>query len=218
MASDKPLNNQDLDNLLNALKTGESISTIEDDVLHFASIFNLQPGNHPIQSAFLYRLYKGWSGNPVPKRSFGFALGRGLVLKGNYFYIDKDVTLISEALYKLKSKTPATRNPDKQKHFKYFLDKYKITEGTYWLEGYILFSLYDSWTYKNKKQKPLKLKHFLQLCEAFFETKTINNIKYFQLDKSVNNYFGDKLMEELRNGYLKYGERKSKKKKTNPKV
>jgi len=219
MSAQKLPSTVDLDTLLEALKSNEPV-VIEDtsDVNTFIAQFNILPGSYPISKAYLYKLYKGWSKNPISRNSFTIHLNRYFISSQYKFCIDKPALNISPELQKLLApKRKYTKNPNNHKHFKYFLDKYNIKEGNYWIEGYILFSLYDSWTYQIRKEKPIKQYIFLELCEIFFETKTIDNTKYFQVDKSILNHLSEKIMEELRNGYKNYENGKKKKKEGNPK-
>lgn len=205
----------DLDTLLEALKDGSPV-IVEDstDVVIFISQFNIQPGLKPISKKYLYKLYKGFSKDPIGQSSFTYIVNRYIESNQTHFYIDKTAFQVAPELQKIVNNktTSSIKNSNNHKHFKYFLDKFQVKEGSYWLEGYILFSLYDCWTYQIRKEKPIKKSIFLQLCEIFFETKTINKTKYFQLDKSVMQYFSDKYLESVRSGHENYENGKKRKK------
>lgn len=216
MSLKKLPSNIDLKTLIEALKD-ETPEIVEDstDVVTFISIFSIQTGSNPISKKFLYKLYKGYSSNPIVQSSFTMILNRYFESNRLYFFIDKPALKVTPHLQRIVNTTSTAKSKtiNHQKHFKNFMDRYEIKEGDYWLEGYILYSLYDSWTYQNRKQNPIKKNTFLQICEVFFEIKTINNTKYFQIDKSITKYLSDKYMESLRNGYKNYENGKKKKEK-----
>lgn len=219
MVSHKSLpDNVTLEDLLEQLKSNdEKVVHFHDDVLSFLTIQNIKPGKHPIKTSALYKVYKVWSKSPVSGHAFSLRLSNFFIKEQNHILIDTNPVLLLNKLTKPK-RNPLTNNRFHTR-IQNFIKKYTITEGSYWIEGYILYSLFDAWCYKNKT-KQLTEKVFLDLCEVFFDIKIKNDEKYIGLNKSILDWISPTLMEQLRQG-RKYGltrKKRKEKKESNKKV
>jgi hypothetical protein len=208
-------NDADLAALLESLKK-EDVVESDNDVVSFLSYFNIKPGTNLTSSWFLFKLYKGWSKTPLKRYNFSLELSKYLPRAHQTFlYIDKTSAQISKQLKDYletnKKSRKHTKNPNYHRKMKTFLDRYQIKEGNYPIEGFILFHMYDCWSYQSRKEKPLTQKIFISLLKVFFEHYEHDDITWFYIDKSILNYISYQVMNELRQGkeFYTHGKKKN---------
>ena len=170
-----------LEDLLEAVSSPQEHTSpeipINDDssVYSFLVTYGIKSGESTVKSRLLYELYKRWTKAPLEKAKFENAITKYLVRcsrSGQTVYlIDKDAFKIGEEIQKFLTPSNKTKSKSYKKHFEIYLDKYGIKPGTYWLESYILYFLYDKWIYSIKKKAPLGEIQFFNFCKLYFKYK-----------------------------------------------
>ena len=180
-----------------------------NDVVPFLSHFDIKPGTDIITKRFFYNLYKEWSTNPILKASFDDIISQYFLIhqKGNkyYYLINKNSLQLSKRLYKLilERTVDKTKSKNYKNHFDSFLTANKVKAGNYWIESFILYYLYDKWTYKNKNNNPLGRNQFFNFCTLYFKHKrrTSNRLQWFAVNKSILKHFTSEQLERIRKGH-----------------
>jgi hypothetical protein len=62
-----------------------------------------------------------------------------------------------------------------QKHFEQFLKEHNLKQGKAWVEGFILFYVYDKWCYETNKKTQLANSFFISFCKLYFKHKQNND-------------------------------------------
>lgn len=226
MKSTNKLPNQiELEDLLNSFKNEDNTPTSSrildyNEVLKFLTTFGIQPGDQLVHTSLIYEFYKQWT--LEPKVTQTYVTNRikryiPLEVKGNnkYFLINKDsIRLTDEVFSYLKGLRKVSRTQSKHwgKHFQSFIESNKVSPGNIYIEDYILFNLYDKWTYEKKIKESigtLGFKSFRQFCRMYLSVKIKNEQLYFGVDKQImEGYLTEQKIEELR----RYEKERSKKK------
>ncbi len=194
------------------------LTTDRNDVLKFLSTFNIQPGTHIVTARFLYTLYTKWSTQPVNNAAFtanisvyipGYSGGYG---KRKY-QINLNIFQLTKAGQRfLSRKIDKTKSKIWKRHFEAFLKAHNITKGNTYIEGSILFHLYDKWNYDNNRKQinqVMGYNHFQNFMSIYFESKrvTVSRMLWFGVNESIfNTYLSkDKIKEltEAKEGLLK---------------
>lgn len=225
------LTNKELEDLLKQTedKTDESFDNIINDLhssencLIFLSNFQVIPGTYQIKSDLLYKLYQTTTKYYVVKKDFESILNRYLVnqlYKGQrIYYINQSALKLTKKTYQLLNSTKRNskiKNPKYKAHIEIFLNKFDIKEGKTWVEGRILYHIYDKWIYKNKVSNYLNKVEFLNFLKLFFDYKqlTDNRLWWFQIDESYKNHITAEELQQLDEGFkrkTKYGKEKKEK-------
>jgi len=188
------------------------ISQFNDDVVGFCTHFDIQSGTFTVRQTLLYKLYKLWSFEPVSRETFGRRINQYILphQKGRYWYylLDINALKISIEAYKILQKQirDKTKSPHYKRHFENFIKHYDIKSGTYWIESFMLYYLYDKWIYKIHKHNPMGEFQFFNFCKIYFDykRKTSNRVMWFKVNKAISNYFTKEEYEEIRKGREKY--------------
>lgn len=197
------------------------VSTDTSDVLSFVMAYGLKPGDYQVTNRLLYSLYRHWAKNPISRQSFAMELGKYIIPDSRgYHFVDRPAFKVSQEVekYLIKSTRSATKVKSYKRHFDNYLKKYSLKPGDYYIETFVLYYLYDKWTYGIKKKRPLGQNQFTSLCELYFKKKRNNNsrVMYFGIDrKALFQVITLKQIVNIRNGRRKrYGRKKQPK---NPK-
>lgn len=186
------ISDADLLELLNSKADHKYIVTsslTNDDIVMFLSTFNIKPGKEPIQARGLYKLYKDWSKSPINQYSFAHTLNKYYKRQGLYYLINLDVLDLA------KSALDIIKKPNKRKtvrkswriHFQSFVDRYSLKSGNFYVNDFILYYLYDKWTYDNRVRGRLGKEQFNEFCKLYFKLKR-NRKKgsnWFGIDKGI---------------------------------
>lgn len=200
-----------LDILKNVSKT-DTFDTIEihDDVANYLLHFKILPGKYLIKSTLLFKLYRHWSKNTVSRSTFSlrmnmYLLGRG---QGNnkHYKINQNAFKLTEEIEKIVPRVNKTKSVFYRQHFEKFINLHNLKKGSFYLEGYILFNLYDKWTYINEMTNPLNEQQFHLFCKLFFNRKVLNrkgHVFYAINKEAIKQYLSqddiDKLRQERQN-------------------
>lgn len=195
----------------------------KNDVVAFLSAFHIEPGPNVIKKALLFDLYRAWSGEPVSRNVFSAETTRFLLLhvKGanSYYLLNQEAFNLSERAFKLlrDKKTDRRKMPHLKRHYENYLAHYNVKPGTYWIEAYYLFYLYDKWAYSLKKTKPLSFINFMGYSKLYFkhQRRTSSRMEWLAVDKDVLKHFKEGEMREIKEGRdKKYEKRQEKTNKT----
>jgi len=184
---------QSVEDLLKIIENNkeEDVAGVTDDVLSFILHFNIQSGDQLVLQNAMYELYCKWSQNPVSRVMFGVKTSKHFIKHTigprHYFKINTDSIRIQKETLKYieKNKLDRTKYPSWQKHFKSFLDFYKIEKGNAWVPSYVLMHFYDKWCHNNKRKSLLSEISFFNFCKIHFESKrnTESRMMWFGINK-----------------------------------
>jgi hypothetical protein len=213
------------DELEEALKRTESSNTIHDagnDVVNFLISFKIKPGIHRIKDKLLYQLYRTWTKEEyITAYQFNLQCGKYLKRrqsgKNFYYTISKSNFKLTEEANKYLEQfvTNKTKSPRYKLHFDNFLRNHNIKAGLYFVQSYVLYYLYDIWTYSIKKHNPLGEIQFFNFCKLYFKQRRIgsNRVAWFGISKSIK----DVVNEETFKKAEAWGQGKEQKKKAKSK-
>jgi hypothetical protein len=229
MASTKRVlpGNLALEDLLEAINNPQEHTSPESPINEDASVYGflitygIKSGESTIKSRLLYELYKCWTKTPLTKTQFEKHVTKYLINSSRsgqtVYLIDKDAFKIGEEIQKFLIPNNKTKSKSYKKHFETYLTKYNIKPGTYWLESYILYFLYDKWIYSIKKKAPLGEKQFFNFCKLYFKYKRNDSsrVMWFGLDKeSLMKTVTEDQLRRIRKGRrFLYGKKQKKYKK-----
>ncbi len=225
----KLLNNLSEEELLNVLKEDtETYYENVNDLEKFLTFFNLTHGTQLIRKNFLYNIYYKWSKDPLSRRVFGRIMldyvGSRQIGPYTYFLLNQmPLELKQKSLSLLKPKRDKTKSPTYKKHFDNYLNYYGIRPGKYYLEGFVLYYLYDKWVFSTKKNRPIGYSQFVNFLRLYFDvkrkSKSVNGITdtskvaWFGITKDILKHISLIEIQQIREGRAKYHGRKEKIKK-----
>lgn len=208
MESKKPINKIDVDELIKIAQTESKEKQAYhhlNDISSFVHFIKINPGSNAVSFKTLYNLYRDWSNNPVKKYTFNNQLKTSYSYKQigihKYYFFDKTELDLREILNAEKQRKVKdyTKTKSKKNHFDSFLNFYNIKPGDYYIEDFVLYNLYDKWTYKNKNKSPFSMKNFRGFCNLYFLKKE-NKVKAFYwygVEKSVLNNFQEGEIQQI---------------------
>jgi hypothetical protein len=190
------------------------------DIISFLTHFDIKPGDQLIKARLLYDLYRQWSKHPVPIALFGSEVTKYLLVhsygRNTFYKLNQEAFKLSEKAFKLMSsrKINKPKSPRFRQHFENFLKHYGLKGGTVWIEGYVLFYLYDKWVYNINKSKPFGYNTFLQMCKLYFKHKrrTTSQMEWYAVDAGIKKLLSEETMNEIRLGKKLRDEREEKRK------
>lgn len=182
-----------------------------NDIPGFINTYNIKPGDIPFNTNSLYQLYFHWSQAPVIKPTFRSFMGSMLMVaspKGkhtNYYMINQDSLKLTITLKKLidsrRSKTPKkTKSKNHRNHFQLFLNQNTIKPGSYFIESYVLYYIYDKWQFNNKMKIRLGKNQLYAFFKLEFEFKRVASSKtlYYGVDPIFKDIFSAEVIQQAR--------------------
>lgn len=231
MASRKLPSNEELEELLKLAEKDdfsyetpkeEALAHKLDDTIRFLTTFNIQPGDNYVRKSALYQIYRKWSHSPIGVNKFATIVGSYIPFstKGphTYYRVNLKASELSIEVYKNIEDTSIDKNKSKnwRVHFENFLNKFSITKGTYWIESYMLYYLYDKWTYEIKRKNCIGYNQFVSFLDVYFEhkRKTADRVEWYKIDINILEHLPIKKQREIRKARkIKYGKTKKGRKK-----
>lgn len=187
-----------IDDLLESLNQKENTEDspsveLKNDVLSFIITFNLKAGNEAVSKRLICDLYYKWSKNPVERTQFFYEITKYIPTRQigpkSLYSIDTKAWKITEDIQRLvlANKRDKTKSRTYKKHFDNFLKKYSLAPGSYYIESYILYYLYDKWVYGIKRQNPLGENQFFNFCKLYFKYKrnSESRVMWFGVDEKA---------------------------------
>ncbi len=225
-------NSRSTEELLKDLESEEDVSWLDDiseddyknDIISFISAYNLQQGPHKINKTVLKYLYQQWSSKPLALGSFYNEMAKFFETQGNgdksYYFVNHDAITLSKRAYELVKKRTRkpTSSPKIKQHFDAFLNKHNIKAGNVWIKSYVLYYIYDKWTYTNRKSKPLGYKSFLAMCTLYFPKRRTAGVHIFRVDPSIYKVVSKRKIKHLEEAKENYVKRRRKVKKEGKKA
>jgi hypothetical protein len=164
--------------LLEQLQKEEHDTTAEvvdadDDILSFIAAFGITYGTTKVKIATLRSLYLHWSKNPIPKYAFSLRLGSIFEITKGKIYIHQNGLFFKKEISKWKSikKRYKVKSPKWHNHFQAFLKHYNLKKGPVYIEGDMLYWLYDKWQYGRGKKSLLSVRTFGEFCLSYLNDK-----------------------------------------------
>lgn len=230
-----------VDELLSALKTeevnGESVKKEEHSLTSlpvlkkedneykenyqaasFIDAFKITAGNHFIKGSVLYKLFKLWNkGTKLSSRSFHLQLATILknVSTGQAAYkINEKPTRLINYIdqYEKELKHKIRHNKDYRAHFEKFFRDLDIKPGKLYIEGDILYHVYDTHQYNNRR-KTYNYYLFENICKLYLEAKFPDGsvLPYFAVDESIKQHIDFESVKNWRKGREKFKHNKIRK-------
>lgn len=194
-----------LEDLLEALEhSTESPSLDElisytDDVPFFLSKFKIEAGEYFVRSSLLYKLYCIYSPSPVERKTFTKRAANFVPFNDPYFKLNISPIKLTKIL-----NPPTNHNKlssvSIKKHYETFLEVAKITKGSRFIEGFLLYEIYRYYCIDAKIMKRLKYEHFISISDLYFESKRIGESKgkWFKLDPEILDILGEEQILKVR--------------------
>jgi len=197
------LSTEDLLNQLENDKAPASSGRYKNEVSNFITDFSLESGKEEIPTKLLYKIYKQWSQEPVKYTVFSSIL---------YYFFEKtkkyalncvklsvNTEILIDILDNIQKKKHNRANTFASKQqMDSFFKAYDIKPGRMYLEGFILYYLYDSWTYKTRKTRILSKMNFTKVLKVFFTYKLVGNNYHFRIDKSILQHLPKDVLTTIR--------------------
>ncbi len=199
--------NEELKKALEQNETGEqTIQEHASDVPAFLSFYKITPGKDLVLKRVLYKLYGYWSENPLDKTQFSTLVNEYIPTRQvgphQYYIINQKALDLSKHAYDhiIEHTHDRIKIPAWKAHFDKYLEHYKLKPGTFFIESYILYNLYDKYAYETNKKLPLSYVQFVKFCKLYFnaERLTSSKISYFGVDKSIKEFITDDEIRQLR--------------------
>lgn len=211
-----------VDELLKTLEKGDlskettSDETIESDtndtIFNFLTAFNILPGKHSVSDNLLFKLFKQFDRRYTKsKQSFNIVISQYLPkrLSGNrvFYLINNNIWQVGKTLLtKIQSrKRDVTKSKTAHKKFEQFLSANNLEPGSVFVEGDILYYVYNNWCDKVRRQ-PLSYLRFIHLCDLYFEKRSMAGYKYvpwYGLNESIKNCVTKEVVTNWRIGRAK---------------
>ena len=174
--------------------TGTASSILESDIFTFITKLNINPGTKKVNKKLLYKLYRNWSSEPATNGSFALFMGMFFESNAKAYFLNLDALQIvrTPVPYIRKVKRDKTKSKNYKVHFEKFMEFYGLANGSCYVPSYVLYYMYDKWTYDNKNKKPMSDKQFFNFCGIYFDKK--------RLESSKISFFG--INEDIKNTYL----------------
>lgn len=176
--------------------------TLENQVVEFLRIYDLEPGDKAVSANLLYKLYVKTTVKPRTKTYFTRHIktlfshtGSGMI------YINVDMYHIVSKLESAVKRKPHVINRRKnvRKEYESFTSHFNIKPGTIVLEGFILYYLYDGWVYKKRRDGVAEIT-FYDISKLYFDNVLKNDEMCFKIDGGVFKHLTENLLKEVRNG------------------
>lgn len=188
---------------------------IENDVLTFVSVFNLQAGEESVKPYTLYSIYKVWSKDPVNKNPFYFEMAKLFTISsGNYKVNRNAIQITHEAYSQFKHKDRRLKSKPWTKHFEDFLLFHSIKNGNQWLEASILYFLYDKYIHQrgldDHPMHYMSQTTFYTYADIFLKHKITKDGKVYSVSDNIKNFFQKDQLQRMQAANAKEQEEKAK--------
>jgi len=190
------------------------LELVDNDVYEFILSLNLKSGPNRIKKRIMYAIYKAWSVKPVGLYKFSVFFQSVFDHDNTHYLLNSDVLsmLRTPVKYIKRELKGHERSRNYKQHFETYLNHYGMEAGKFYIQGYVLYYLYDLWTYKNKSLRPLNYKNFIKFCDIYFERKRLESSKiyYYGINESIKEtHLTKDRLDEIHQWGRKYNEKKS---------
>ena len=206
--------------------TSNEEDQIKNDVVRFVLFYDIKPGEENVNSKLLYKLYKSWS--PLKKdkatinqfnsiflsifaRSHTSAPDPFKYPNRTFYRIDKSISHLFLKMEQNRRKKIHIRSSKNYKRYaEEFMEMYNIKPGSLYVEADLLYHIFDNYQY-TKKRKIISENNFRDLFSLYLPTKrTEHYFLWFGVDESIKNLLTPELVNNWRQGRVKYGKKKTK--------
>jgi hypothetical protein len=208
----KHSNDLSVEELLASLETeDESIATSTNPVIAFIQTFEIKEGKNKIPLPSMYKLFTAWwnkGGFTATKFHVEFSSyfakhGHGDNYSHFHYKLDNNVNDIIKhtEFYRKSREQNKVKSKFYRRHFENFLNKFNIKAGSLHVEGDVLYHLYDTWCYKNKRI-PLTYNSFVSICSLYFDQKYFKNseIVWYGVDSNIKEHISATAVSNWRQG------------------
>ena len=180
------------EDLLDALDNKQQVKSIDGsitDLFEFIKVFNLKDGKIKVKPSVIYKIYSRWSKKPLTAFTFGLRFGLIFEKVSGRYQLNQSALDMAKIILKEPVKMrDKTKSPKMKKHFEFFLNKFDIVPGDFFIKVEVLYDLYDKWSYENNRKVNLLYSHvFSAFCKMYFKSKTDLQTIYFAVDRSILN-------------------------------
>lgn len=178
--------------------TEDKVTEFTDDVLGFISTFGLEHGAEKIKQHTLFTIYRVWSKNPIKKTAF-LSQMREYFETTDFryttgFLINQSAIKLTHAAYKFytNENIRLTSRPW-AKHFENFLKFHNLSPGERWINGNILYFIYDKYCHATGLDKVETLHMskdtFLLYCKVYLKNKKTRKGSLYAISDNIQSFF-----------------------------
>lgn len=159
---------------------------VHDNILEFLSYYGITPGENPVKSRILYKMYDSWNKSQgYGSKYFGLKMSELFKKDTTCFYINLDaLTLSSKAkeVFFKKQNTEKVTSKTWKKHFDKFLEEFCIVPGEFTIKQAELYYIYEEWARISRK-RILSIIDFGTYCTYYFKHYKFENYVFY-IDKA----------------------------------
>lgn len=160
--------------------------SLDNPAIDFINIYKLKPGNNPVRSRVLVRLYKIYLKDHIVDSAAVRQLNEFLPFVNGNFMLDVSSMNLNLVYlrYLSKKKLKKTTSGAYQKRFDDFCKHWNLEKGEYYLPSYALYFLYQVFVNDRKSKIYIQPGEFIRFLKINFTTKTLTKAeKWFGVDK-----------------------------------
>ena len=185
----------------------DTTSNYDTSITYFLKKFNITQGEHRIGPQLLFKLYKATITPSLDYNAFRRELGLHLEFKNNMFLINKETTKISEDVYRMLSQKSFRKKnskiPKGLKTFKRFVALVGLERGSSWIEGRVLYGLFQKYHKDSGKRQLLSASQFYKFADLYFKHTITDYVKYYSISEKIYQTFSKEEITEVRNAKKK---------------
>lgn len=192
-------------------------------IYSFIEAFRLKPGPHNVSSQILFKLYKMWNKKDGRNHgSFTMELCKYIpkihtqANKQDIFYFKVNergakLAYYVDQYYKFNKRKYFTVK-DYRKHYEKFFEDIQLKQGPIFVEADVLYHVYDTYMYKNKR-KSHPYTRFELICKLFFECKFFDGTAtpWFGVSENIKQLISPEAVANWREGRKRFHENKRRK-------
>lgn len=194
--------------------------SFNDPILSFLQAFNIKPGTKLVSGALLHRIFKLWfTESRIDRRNFNRQMAvyipSRLVSTKRFYSVQENVLQLAAKFEEIESTRTIDKTKSKkwQKNFETFLEENNLKSGNTYIEGDILYYIYNRWLDQSRK-KPLFSYHvFGNMCRLHFDLKRLSDskINWYGVNSNIKGLITKEEVERWRKGRNTYGKHKKNK-------
>ena len=177
----------------------EELISYKDDIPLFLSKFKLEAGEYFVRPALLYKLYQIYSSSPLEIKTFSTRAADFVPRQGHYFKLNISPIKLTKILNPPTNHNQLSSASIKT-HYEAFLEVAKITKGSRFIEGFLLYEIYRFYCIDNKIKTRLCYDNFISISALHFESKRIGESKgkWFKLNPEILDILGEEQILRVR--------------------
>lgn len=193
------------------IKEDDNLDETTEEIVEFIDHYGLREGKFKILEDSLFTLFKMWKQQPeYNKRAFvtvfSIIFKRMYRNKTHYYKLNRKAYALISPLIKKKPKIRYSKMKAGRKLIEEFAEKYEIKEGNYYIEGDILYFLFNNFIDSRKSKFRISYPRFFKLLGLYIPRfRKTTKYSWFCVDKSIIKHLDEGMVRRWREGRKKYG-------------